>query len=61
LFGGRSTFKVDGPLASNGMRVTSHRIELTSSFVELELFLDGVDDRLTDVNRKADRFWLSSR
>ncbi len=32
-----------------------HRIELDLELVELELFLDGVDDAVTDVNRKADR------
>ncbi len=56
VVGGRSTFEVDGTVRQQwypGRR--RHRIEFDREFVELELVLHGIDDFVTDIDRKADR------
>src|SRR5215212_9852457 len=56
IVGGRSAFKVDGPVGHQrnpGRR--GDGIELDLELVELELLLYRVDDLVTDVHRKTDR------
>src|SRR5882724_10116803 len=56
VVGGRSAFEVDGTIGEQwnaGRR--SHRSEFNRKLVELELFLHGVDDFVTDVHGKPDR------
>src|SRR5712675_3741331 len=56
VVGGRSAFKVDGTISEQwnaGRR--RHRSEFNRELVELELFLHGVDDFVTDVHGKTDR------
>src|ERR1700674_2140877 len=53
---GRSAFKVDSTIGEQwnaGRR--RHRSEFNRELVELELFLHGVDDFVTDVHGKPDR------
>src|SRR6202011_6158980 len=53
---GRTAFEVDGTVGQQwnaGRR--RHRIKLDLELVEIELLFHGVDDLVTDVNRKADR------
>ena len=56
IVGGGSTFEVDGTVGqqwNSGRR--RHRIEFDRELVELELVLHGIDDFVTDIDRKADR------
>src|SRR5205823_2993696 len=51
-----SAFEIDGAVGEQrnaGRR--RHRIELDRELVELEFVLHGVDDSVTDVDRKSDR------
>src|SRR5579871_3531033 len=56
IVGGRAAFEIDGAVRKQGNAGRGrHRVEFGGEFIELELFLHGLDDLQADIDGEADR------